>query len=192
LLKREIRILGLGTGPKRESNIPVVGVVFRGSLWLDGAFACLLEGPHRNHASALAKAIMRTKQYSQLHAVILSERISHELDVDALGDKTKLAVIAIVRGHASKNTRKPHSSGAKRLNLYEVVMQKKTVNVQVKGLSSEFVRDVFKASCAPGHHIPEAVRVANLLAEHVPRPLVSNRRTSSSRVKGILSDEVTA
>ena len=168
MLKKEVRILGLSTGPEREGKIPAVGVVFRGNLWLDAAFVCVLKGTHRSHARDLAKAIKRTKQYSQLHAVILSERMSCEFDVEALADKTILPVITIVGTSVSKNPREPRSTQTKRLNLCAVTMRKKTVNAQAKGMRSDMIRDIFEVSCAPGHHVPEAVRVANLLAEQVP------------------------
>jgi endonuclease V-like protein UPF0215 family len=170
LLKKEIRILGLSSAAERDGRVLILGVVFRGSLWLDGAFTCTLERSQHDYVSALASAIKQSNQYSQLHAIILCEgrgAIRSGLDIRALADKTKLPVIAIVESRLAKYKWKTRSRHERALKLCTVNMQGKTVHLLTRGLTSEVAREIFMVSCPPGSYVPEAVRVAKLLTEHV-------------------------
>jgi endonuclease V-like protein UPF0215 family len=170
LLKKEIRILGLSSVAERDGRILILGVVFRGSLWLDGAFKCILEKSPDDYVSALASAIKQSNQYSQLHAVILCESrgtLRRRLDIRSLADKTKLPVIAIVENRLARNKWKKPPTPERTLKLCTIDVQGKTVHLLTRGLTSEVAREIFMVSCAPGSHVPEAVRVAKLLTEHV-------------------------
>jgi endonuclease V-like protein UPF0215 family len=169
LLKKEIRVLGLSFAAERDGRVQILGVVFRGSLWLDGAFTCIRERSGHDYVSALASAIKQSSQYSQLRAVILCQgrgAIGSGLDIRALADKTKLPVIAIVESRLSRYKGKTRSTPERTLKLCTVNMQGKTVYLLTRGLTSEVAREIFMVSCAPGSHVPEAVRVAKLLTEH--------------------------
>jgi endonuclease V-like protein UPF0215 family len=177
LLKREVRILGLSAPSWRRKKTPVIGVVFRGSLWLDGVFTCLLE-PHRsNHLSTLVRAITRSKQYSQIRAVILSrEQLvpGAHIEITKLAQRINLPVISIIRKPHSRNVRKLQSgrhsktSGATR---YEIKTRGKPVSVWAAGISHERTCEIFAIGCAVPHRVPEAVRVADLIAKHVSSPI---------------------
>lgn len=177
MLKREVRILGLSAPNRRLKEIPVIGVVFRGNLWLDGVFTCLLEPDRSNHLSTLARAITRSKQYSQIRAVILSrEQLvpGEDIEITKLAQRISLPVISIIR--------KPHSRGLRKLQggkrsktfratRYEIKFRGRPVSVLAAGISHERTREIFTVGCAVPHILPEAVRVADLIAKHVSSPI---------------------
>ncbi len=167
MLKKEVRILGLSTTAKRKGTTLVVGVVFRGSYWLDGILTCSLELGKRDHVSQISKAIMKSRQYSQLHAVILStKRIAPGWDIDItdLARRIKLPIISLVKkNRAAMKKRKK----LLRANYYHLVINEKRLFVLAKGSGLEMIQELVTIACTPKSSIPEAVRVANLIAEQV-------------------------
>lgn len=160
LLKKEIRILGLSSPSKRTTNVPVVGVVFRGSLWLDGVFTCLLELRHRDYLLDLARAIRQSRQYSQVHAVILSKEElvpCHTINISALSHKIRLPILSVVRKNARCKTKE----------CFPIKVKGRIISVRVQGMSQERTQEIFSIGCAGNHRVPEAVRVADLLAKHL-------------------------
>lgn len=160
MLKKEIRILGLSASSERTKKVPVVGVVFRGSLWLDGVFTCLLEPGRRDYLSDLARSIRKSKQYSQVHAVILAKKEllpDHHINISALFRKIRLPVILVMRKDDP-----PEARGR-----YPISVRGRPVYVRVQGMSYERAAEVFSVGCAGNHRIPEAVRVADLVASRL-------------------------
>jgi endonuclease V-like protein UPF0215 family len=165
LLKKEARILGLSATAKRKGATLVVGVVFRGSCWLDGILTCSLELGKCDHVSHISKAIMKSKQYSQLHAVILSQKsITPSWDITELARRIKLPVISLVKKNRAGMKKRKRLLGA---NYYHLVINKKPVFVLAKGLGHEMTQELLTIACTPRSSIPEAVRVANLITEQV-------------------------
>lgn len=137
-----------------------MGVVFRGSLWLDGVFTCLLELGRRGYLLDLAGAIRQSRQYSQVHAVILSKEElvpGQSMNISALSHKIRLPVISVVR----KNVR------CKAKDCFPINVKGRTISVRVQGMGQERTREIFSIGCAGNHRVPEAVRVADLLANHL-------------------------
>ncbi len=182
MLKKEVRILGVSAPPKKMEAIPAIGVIFRGNLWLDGMLTCFLKPNRRDYLSDLARAIIRSKQYSQLRAVILSrEQLvpGETLDVTDLADRINLPVISIIK-EPRFQIRMNHS-GRKRSNLtrYKVGIRGKQVTVLAAKISYEQAKQIFAVSCAKGHRIPEAVRVAELIAKHVSGQVFLHRKQAT-------------
>ena len=175
MLKKEVRILGLSAPTKRKEPIPVIGVIFRGSLWLDGIFTCLLKRK-RGYLSALDKAIIQSKQYSQLRAVILSRKQlipGEDLDITELASRINLPVLSLIKNHHTSMTRlngRPARSST--VSRYSIVVNGKTVWVLAAGVSFDETRQIFAVSCAENYRIPEAVRVADLIARRVSREVL--------------------
>jgi len=140
LLKKEIRILGLSSSSERTKKVPVVGVVFRGSLWLDGVFSCLLEPGRRDYLSDLARSIRKSKQYSQVHAVIIAKKEllpGHHINISVLFRKIRLPVILVMR---KDDPREPRGR-------CPISVRGRPVYVRVQGMSYERAAEVFSIGC---------------------------------------------
>jgi endonuclease V-like protein UPF0215 family len=160
LLKKEIRLLGLSVA-KKNLGLIVVGVVFRGNRWLDGVISSLTEPNDHDYISSISRTIRHSKQYSQLHAVILAKQelfSSHELA--QLASRISTPVIAVL---------KPSSDARNRINerpnlgSYELRVSGKHVSVLAAGVSKDEVERIFAIGCNPSASVPEAVRVAELI-----------------------------
>jgi endonuclease V-like protein UPF0215 family len=181
MLKREIRILGLSASINKLDRV-FIGVVFRGNLWLDGALACRLKSSQRDPVSKLGNAIMKSKQYSQIKAVILARDDllqGKDANIRSLARKIKLPVIAMVRRRAPRSEARFRKGKNRRTLHYTLKVSGKTVAVEVFGMNRETVTELFRVACAPNRSIPEAVRVAELVARHTSNAF-SNTESSKA------------
>ncbi len=173
-MKKESRILGISSPNRPMDPVPVVGVIFRGNLWLDGVITSVLNPTKRDYLSGLAMMIIESKQYSQIHAVILAKAqlvANATTNVNLLAAKTHLPVMIIKR----KNIRHERFT---RLACKPLGPGGPTVSLS-RGCTLEFAREVFKVGCAKGRRIPEAVRVANLVASRIS-PSFVNQKSSNA------------
>lgn len=169
MLKKEVRILGLSATPREKKQPLVIGVVFRGNLWLDAILTCLLELNKHDHPSAISRAIVQSKQYSQLRAVILArEQLipSENIQPTDLARAIRLPVICIIRKPRSHPTTK-QSKGSPEANRYDLLVNGHHVPVLGVGVSHKGAQEIFNVACTPNRKIPEAVRVADLIAKQV-------------------------
>lgn len=153
----------------------MIGIVFRGNLWLDGIVTCRIEPSRHDYVPELARAIVRSRQYSQIHAVILSREDlvpGVRIDISDLARRINAPVISIIgktvhpRTPSHQEWRTSHKSKADR---FEIEIGGRFVPVRAAGISSEGAREIFAVGCVDGNPIPEALRVAELVAKHVPR-----------------------
>lgn len=154
LLKREIRILGLSAPTKIGKEIVVVGVVFRGSLWLDGAFISVLRPKEPDRV--LAHAIKNCKQYSQLHAVLLTKDASipsNRINIRKLSHSIGLPIISIHRNRQRKTR-----------NAFQISAPGRPILASVVGMTPKQTKQILAVSCAGRKRIPEALRVAEIIA----------------------------
>jgi endonuclease V-like protein UPF0215 family len=148
-VKREIRVLGVAA--RREAGgFLVVGVVYRGGLWLDGAIwwkAEDLEG-------AIAEMLKGSPHSGQVRVILLSRA---NLPTDVIVSVEKLSaevgkpVILLGEGELKLKI------GAERLQC------------SVSGLSRWVAEDVLK-TVTPEGSVPEALRVAALILSGLPEP----------------------
>jgi endonuclease V-like protein UPF0215 family len=170
LLKRETRILGLSSATIRHRTI-VVGVVFRGSLWLDGVVTSNLDAAEKNYNSEISRAIEGSKQYPQLHAIILSPRLSRsrKISIPDLARRLRLPVIATARP--------AHDSGTERrlraVKKFGIAVSGKHLELSAAGVDRVEAERLYGIGCTRGSTIPEAVRVADLLAVQLGRGLLN-------------------
>ena len=156
MLKREIRILGLSAAEKKFGFL-AVGVVYRGSLWLDGVVSGITKD-REERVSLVSRIIKDCKQYSQLHAVILAtEEIIPNNALSELFSEVKIPLIMILRHQASRPKPSPHTSYT------HVRVNKNLVPVFTVGVTGEDAEKLFAICCNPSSKIPEAVRVAELI-----------------------------
>jgi endonuclease V-like protein UPF0215 family len=181
LLKKEARILGISTPIKELHRAPLIGVVFRGNLWLDGLTTCWLR-PRGNHLIQLTQAILQTKQYSQIHAVIFSrEKLTPYVRIDLadLSRRIRLPVIAIVKKNKSRKRNalrvKPSIRHATETENFDIEVNGRSISVKAVGINREATRELFEVTCADNCGIPEAVRIADLIAKHVSSRILFRR-----------------
>lgn len=173
MIKKEARILGLAAASGRLQQISVVGIVFRGNLWFDGMFTCQIRPNEHDCIAKLVSAIVRSRQYSQIHAVILPREVlgsGVRLDISDLSHKINLPVIAIAR-KALYQKRPLHRNPKpkSKTDSFSIKIGGGKVPVEVSGMSRDQTREIFAIACVDGQQIPEAVRVAKMVATHAPR-----------------------
>jgi len=175
LFKRESRILGL-SGTRIKGKIVIVGVVFRGSLWLDGVVTSIVDIAERSLNSEVSRTIESTKQFSQLHAVILSQRlvIKKGISIVELSRRIRRPVIQPSK-RAKKRRPRKFASAVKDLDL---VVNGKHVVVSAAGIGREEAEQLYRIACSPNCKVPEAVRVADLIAKEL-----NSRSLNPQRIK---------
>jgi len=171
LLKKETRILGI-SAPKGESRwTPVIGVVFRGSMWLDGVTTCRFK-PRDNHLIQLAQAILRTRQYSQLHAVILArEKLAPraQIDLAELSRRIRLPVIAIIRRKKSGKMPRVKPSISHSTKIFDIEVHGASLSIKAADINREAARELFEVTCSDKYPIPEAIRISDLITKHLSK-----------------------
>ena len=126
--------------------------------------------------AGLVSAIVQSRQYSQIHAVILPRETlvsGVRFDISDFSHKINLPVISIARRAPYRERptyRKPMPRS--RTDYFGFKIAGRLLPVRVSGISREETREIFDVSCVEGQQIPEAVRVAKMVAKHVAgRPL---------------------
>ncbi len=147
----------------------MVGVIFRGSLWLDGVISCTVEMNATNQNSTLSKAIKQSRQYSQLHAIILKEQSipGWKGNLTDLARRVKLPVITTAnRGIL----RAPKSGkGSRSMQRYVIIINGRKLSVVAVGVGRADAEQLYSVGCTSSNRVPEAVRVANLLVQQASR-----------------------
>lgn len=173
-MKRESRILGISASKAIEKQIPVIGVVFRGNQWLDGIITCTLRSKSPDNVPVLAHAITECKQYSQLHAVLLARsRFSGatHVDLSSLSDSISLPVIALVSYRRARAVREAQVGKESRSSTatkhYRVRVRDNLLSVIATRLSHAETSEILSLACVNDSMIPEAVRVAELIANRI-------------------------
>ena len=168
LFKREVRILGLSASGGRAHAAIIVGVVFRGNLWLDGMITCRLESNQTDYLPLLTREIVHSKQYSQLRVVILSKQFNAQLkkiDIAALADSVKLPVISITQRNQRLVSATAKGDGGKEHGLHKFKAHGSAVFVRIAGIDVDRARQLFEVGRMEPYRVPEAVRVADLIAK---------------------------
>jgi len=157
LLKKETRILGL-SAPRRAHLKPIIGTIFRGSLWLDAIVTYLPNGSRQSYIPKLAAALQRTKQYSQIQAAIFSREdiLEHKYrDYEKLSKLIKFPVFAITK----RPLKRPRSE------IVKILCNKDRISLWINDYNPQRARELYILGCAKDQSIPEAVRVAELIAQ---------------------------
>jgi len=163
LLKKETRILGLSATPPLKGGTFVVGVVFRGSSWLDGILTCNLRPKSDHKMLSLSRAIAESRQYSQLHAVIISSDqtvLQLDFQIAELARRLKLPVILLLKRARGNKSGQPVG-----VEQYYLDINGERLHVSAKGISFKKIQELFTVGCVPDSCIPEAVRVADLITK---------------------------
>jgi endonuclease V-like protein UPF0215 family len=182
VIKPEIRVLGVDDGafkPRARGFVPVVGVVFRGGYWLDGVMHTKVRVDGVEATNKIASMVLNSPHYEQLRIIMLDGITFagfNVVDIKKLNAKTELPVIAVTREkpdfnkirEALKNLPKSEERWKAVLNAGEVFevsvrSEKEKVYMQISGICEEDARKILQLTSTRSH-IPEALRVAHLIA----------------------------
>jgi endonuclease V-like protein UPF0215 family len=169
LIKREARLLGLAAHKRRRKQIQAIGVVYRGNLWLDSVIASQFSPNQPEYLHGLIEAIIRSKQYSQIQAVILAREdlvAGIRIDISDFSRKISLPVICLIGRTAYRKIPGHSLKQFSQAERFDLKIAGKVVRVGVVGLKREEAQEIFEVACANGQSIPEAVRVAEIIASH--------------------------
>ncbi len=158
-IKREIRLLGLASKPIGDSHV-VVGVVYRGSLWLDGVLALNLR---RGEPPTLriARMIRESNHHPQIRVILLHRELLRGLRVDPYG--LYLEVERPVIALSSDDSWPGRREGVYSIG-FEMEIGGKRLRILSIGLRSREAASVLKVATREGEELPEALRIARLIA----------------------------
>jgi endonuclease V-like protein UPF0215 family len=188
-VKPEIRVVGVDDGyfvPHTKGKCDVIGVVYRGGYWLDGVMRTQIEIDGMDATEKIADMILRSSHHGQLRVVLLDGVTFagfNVVDTLRLREAIQLPIIAITREkpdlddirkalgnlpfgeerwtaiqHASKLVEVPATKG------------RRGIFMQVVGISDVHARRIIRQT-ATRSSVPEALRVAHLIASGLTKPL---------------------
>ncbi len=180
VIKPEIRVLGIDDGKhvfRSKTQAPIVGVVFRGGLWLDGVMSTSVMVDGFDATENVSDMILSSPHYKQLRVIMLSG-VTYAgfniIDLVALNEATKLPVIAITRDKpnlekirtALGNLEQPEERFNTLLRAGEIVSvlgKENKIFMQTAGIYCEDAQKIV-ALTSTRSSIPEPLRVAHLIA----------------------------
>jgi endonuclease V-like protein UPF0215 family len=187
VIKPEIRVLGVDDGafkPHVKGQVLVVGVVFRGGFWLDGVMHTTIAVDGFDATDKIASMITGSPHYKQLRVVMLNGVTFagfNIVDVQELHAATKLPVITVTREKpdfedirkALQNLPNPEMRWEAILGAGEPVevstrSAEAKVYMQTVGVSEEDAVKILRLTSTRSN-IPEALRVAHLIASGISR-----------------------
>lgn len=187
VIKPEIRVLGVDDGafkPHVKGQVPVIGVVFRGGFWLDGVMHTRIAVDGFDATERIASMITGSSHYKQLRVVMLNGVTFagfNIVDIKALYAATKLPVITVTREKpdfedihkALQNLPRSEERWAVILSAGEPVevstrSAEAKVYMQTVGVSKEDAEKILRLTSTRSN-IPEALRVAHLIASGISR-----------------------
>jgi endonuclease V-like protein UPF0215 family len=185
VIKPEIRVLGVDDGkftPHTESQVPVIGVVFRGGYWLDGVMHTKIAVDGFDATDNISSMITLSPHHKQLRVIMLNGITFagfNIVDIKTLNAATRLPVIAVTREKpdlaeihkALKKMSKSEERWKAVLNAGEISTvptrsQKEKIYMEVAGISVEDAQKILRLTSTRSN-IPEALRVAHLIASGI-------------------------
>lgn len=157
-VKREIRVLGIAVRRAKGSKVfHVVGVVFRGRLWLDGVMRTTAEGP--DVTKEAVEMVTRSPHHPQIRVILL--------DRDQIGDEATIRPRELSSG-ASRPVIAVGFEGADRQPeedfVQRITIPRRDISVPVLlvGLNERVAMRVMKMASRE-NVAPEALRVAGIV-----------------------------
>ena len=187
-IKPEIRIVGVDDGvftPHTIGKCDVIGVVFRGGYWLDGVMHTQVEIDGMDATEKIGEMITNSPHHRQLRIIMLDGVTFAGFNVvnsSELFKMTDLPVIAVTREKPNfgeiKNALRnlPFTSERWRAikNTSELIRVstrdgEEAIFIQVTGVDVQTAIDIVR-STATRSNIPEALRVAHIIASGLTTP----------------------
>lgn len=188
-VKPEIRIVGVDDGffvPHTRGKCDVIGVVFRGGYWFDGIMRTQIEIDGMDATEKIADMITRSPHYRQLRIIMLNGVTFagfNVVDTLRLFKATDLPVIAVTREkpdfddirRALENLpfAEKRWEAIKNANRIVRVFTRKgeeAIFMQVTGVAMDVAKKIVK-NTSTRSNVPEALRVAHLIASGLTSPL---------------------
>jgi len=188
-VKPEIRVVGIDDGvfvPHTHGKCDVIGVVFRGGYWLEGVMRTQVEIDGLDATDKIAEMITGSPHYGQLRVIMLDGVTFagfNVVDTLRLFETTRLPVIAVTREKPDfKDIRKalknlPFSEKRWRaINNADKIIRVATrrgeeaVYIQARGVEADVAVRIVR-NTATRSNVPEALRVAHLIASGLTAPI---------------------
>jgi endonuclease V-like protein UPF0215 family len=183
MIKKEIRVLGIACTSlhRRKAACHVVGVVYRGNRWLEGAMRVVIPRGQANLAPQIAKMVAESPHFPQIRVIVLDDLIAKSgsyIDIEVLSRKTGLPVVAVLRRKIPRKCLpKIRTGDRKALRAFDDLPCRKwrtagkAYCVYSAGLG-EIDLDELLEVCASREGLPEAARVARIVASSLEKFLV--------------------
>ena len=103
VIKPEIRVVGVDDGKhvfRSKTQVPVVGVVYKGGLWFEGVMSTMVWVDGFDVTEKVAEMILASPHYKQLRVIMLNGLTFagfNVLDIVELNKVTKVPVIALTK-----------------------------------------------------------------------------------------------
>lgn len=165
-LKAEIRVIGIDDGFSRRKKRVIVGVVFRGGLWLDGVISSVVDvsGPplgRRLGAMVAESKFHKELRFAILHGAMLGPALTVLKEFSKI---TKLPAIALLHGRQNRTTDLALRAGnAVKFRL------RPGLSALCIGLTTKKAVEILKVTTVKPP-LPEPVRVACLIASAANAP----------------------
>lgn len=187
-IKREIRVLGVDDGifaPHTRGEADVIGVVYRGGYWLDGVMRSAVTIDGMDATEKIADMVKNSPHYGQLRVVILDGITVagfNVIDIKELFKKVDRPVIAVTREkpsleeieralenlpQARKRWKAVENAG--KITQVQTRNAEEPVYIQVAGVSETDAQKILRETSTRSN-IPEALRVAHIIASGIVRP----------------------
>lgn len=188
-IKPEIRIVGVDDGffiPHTRGKCDVIGVVLRGGYWLDGVMRTQIEIDGMDATEKIGGMITSSPHFGQLRVVMLDGVTFagfNVVDTSQLRELVDLPIIAVTREKPNFDDIKkalenlPFSkarwkaiANTKDITKVSTRNGKHVVYIQVVGIELGMAMRIVRGT-ATRSNIPEALRVAHLIASGLTSPL---------------------
>ncbi|MBW2992087.1 DUF99 family protein [Candidatus Woesearchaeota archaeon] len=179
-MKKEIRIVGFDDSPFdkfKDGDTLVIGAFYRGGSFMDGVVSTKVKVDGEDSTEKLISSVKKSKFYPQLQAILLDGIAFggfNIIDIKELSKRTRLPVIVVIR-HVpdfkkiiSTLRKIGFKEKIKLIDKAGQVYKVGDVYCQYKGCKKEFVEKLLRITCTHSH-IPEAIRVAHLIAAGVKK-----------------------
>jgi len=191
-IKPELRILGIDDcpfTPRKAGTAILIGVVFRGGLWLDGVMKTEVEVDGLDATDKIANMIRNSPHYDQLRVIMLNGITFagfNVVNIRRIFELTGLPVIVLVKEKpnvrevemALKNLPNWEERWKAIQDAGEIIklsVRKANIYMQTAGISGEDAERILKISCTRSS-IPEPLRVAHIVASGLAKPAVDERK----------------
>ncbi len=179
-MKQEVRVLGIDDAPfdkfnPLEREVLVVGTLFRGGSFLDGLLSTKVEKDGSDATAKLVEMINNSKFKPQVQAILLDGIALggfNVVNVSSLSEETGIPVVVVVRNMPDVER---FIAALEKLGMREkaemVRKMPKPVRInkvyaQLTNIPREQARELLRI-CSPRSHVPEAIRVAHLIASGI-------------------------